>query len=188
VRGWQRGMMFDETGLPFRAPSPNLQSAEALLAYTGTCLFEGTALSVGRGTDAAYLQLGAPWLDTVEVLYRLRQAHLRGLEFTATTFTPHAPGDGKFAETPVAGIRWHVTDAHHVDPPLAAVTMLAILQAVHPDQVRIGGSFDRLAGGSELRTRLLRGDTPAQIARSWESGVRAYRARVAPWLLYQPRL
>ena len=186
--GWRRDMVFDQTGLPFRAPSPNLQDVDALFDYPGTCLFEGTALSVGRGTDAPFRQVGAPWLDTAAVLTRLRKAHLPGVTFAGVGFTPRQPGDRKFADTTVAGIRLTVTDRRIFDPTETAVFMLAILRSVHPDRIRIGGSFDRLAGGPTLREALLRGDDPQHIVASWQPGIEAFRIRVRPFLIYQPAL
>jgi uncharacterized protein YbbC (DUF1343 family) len=141
---------------------------------------------VGRGTDAAFLQVGAPWLDTARVLRQLRQARLPGVTFSAVAFAPRAPGDRKFADTLVAGIRWHVTDARTFRPVTVAVTLLAILQAAHPDRLRIGGSFDRLAGGKALREAIVRGGAPAAIVASWQDGQAAFRARARPWLLYGP--
>jgi uncharacterized protein YbbC (DUF1343 family) len=184
VTGWRRNQFFDETGLPFRAPSPNLQSLDALFDYPGSCLFEGTTLSVGRGTDAAFQQVGAPWLDTAAVLARVRAVHLAGVAFFGVSFTPRQPGDKKFADTLVAGIRWRVTDKRTFDPTVAAVHLLAMIQATHPDRIRIGGSFDRLAGGPGLRTALVRGDGAAAIVASWGPAIAAYRVRVRPFLLY----
>jgi uncharacterized protein YbbC (DUF1343 family) len=184
VTGWRRDQLFDETGLPFRAPSPNLQSVEALFDYPGSCLFEGTALSVGRGTDAAFQQVGAPWLDTAAVLTRINALHLPGVAFSAVSFTPRQPGDKKFADTLVAGIRWRVTDRRTFDPTITAVHLLAIIQAAHPNRIRIGASFDRLAGGPALRTALARGDGADAIVESWLPAIAAYRARARPFLLY----
>ena len=183
--GWRRSMTFSATGLPFRAPSPNLQDVESLFHYPGTCLFEGTALSVGRGSDAPFHQIGAPWLDTAAVLARVRAARLPGVEFRGVSFTPHDPGDKKFADTALVGIRLVLTDPAHYDPTRTAVYLLAAIQAVHPDRIRIGGSFDRLAGGATLRTVLLQGDHPADIVASWKPGEAAYRQRVRPLLLYR---
>ena len=183
--GWRRDQFFDETGLPFRAPSPNLQSVDALFDYPGTCLFEGTALSVGRGTDAAFQQVGASWLDTAAVLARINALHLPGVAFAAVSFTPRQPGDRKFADTLVAGIRWRVTDRKTFDPTVTAVHLLAIIRSVHPDRIRIGGSFDRLAGGPALSEALLRGDAPQAIVASWAPALAAYRTRVAAFLLYR---
>lgn len=185
VRGWRRGVTFEGTGLPFRAPSPNLKDIEALFHYPGTCLFEGTALSVGRGTDAPFRQVGAPWLDTTRVLARIRAERLPGVAFEGVRFTPHQPGDGKFADTAVVGIRLRVTDASRYDAPAVAVHLLAAIRAVHPDRIRIGGSFDRLAGGATLRTALLRGDAPDAIVASWKPALDAYRKRAEPFLLYR---
>ncbi len=183
--GWTRSMDFDATGLPFRAPSPNLKDVDALFHYPGTCLFEGTALSVGRGTDVPFHQVGAPWLDTTAVLARMRAFDLPGVRFEGVTFTPRDPGDGKFAGTTVRGIRLIVTDRLTYDPTATAVHLLSAIRAVHPDEIRIGGSFDRLAGGPTLREKLLRGDAPATIAASWATGLTAYRERIKPFLLYR---
>jgi uncharacterized protein YbbC (DUF1343 family) len=188
VAGWRRDMFFEATGLPFRAPSPNLQDVEALFDYPGTCLFEGTALSVGRGTDASFRQVGAPWLDTTAVLTRVRAARLPGVSFEGISFTPHQPGDRKFADTAMAGIRLRVTDRKTYDPTRTAVHLLAIIRDVHPDRIRIGGSFDRLAGGPALREALLRGDDPEHIVALWRTGIEAYRERVRPFLIYSPAL
>ncbi|MES1259982.1 MAG: DUF1343 domain-containing protein, partial [Gemmatimonadota bacterium] len=185
VSGWHRAMDLDATALPFRAPSPNLQDLEALFDYPGTCLFEGTALSVGRGSDAPFRQVGAPWLDTAAVLRRLRAAKVPGVSFSSVSFTPRAPGDRKFADTTVAGIRLRITNRRSFDPTATAVEILSAIRAVHPNQVRIGGSFDRLAGGPALREALLRGSAPKTIVESWRSAIGRYRKRVAPFLLYR---
>lgn len=182
--GWRREMDLEQTGLPFRAPSPNLQDLEALYHYTGTCLFEGTALSVGRGTDLPFHQVGAPWLDTTAVLKRLRTAPHPGVRFEGVTFTPHDPGDAKFDGVPLRGIRLVMTDRNSYDPPAVTVAMLAAIRAVHPEQIRIGGSFDRLAGGAKLREALLRGESPAAIVAGWQPGIERYRERVQKYLLY----
>lgn len=126
--GWRRSMYFDATRLPFIPPSPNLRTLDALIDYPGLCLFEGTSLSVGRGTDHPFEQVGAPWLDTVSVLARLRRQSLPGVAFEGVSFVPRRPGDGKFADTLVYGIRLRVTDRSVYDPALTAIAMLAAFQ------------------------------------------------------------
>jgi uncharacterized protein YbbC (DUF1343 family) len=183
--GWRREQTLDATGLPFIAPSPNLQTFEALFDYPGSCLFEGTNLSVGRGTDAAFRQVGAPWLDTAAVLARVRGAGLAGVEFRGVSFTPRAPGDGKYADTLLAGIRLELTDRARYDPTATAVTLLAAVLAVHPDRFGwIPKHFDRLAGGAGLREQLQAGVPPKQIVAGWADGLRAFEARRRPFLLY----
>ncbi|MEP6745129.1 MAG: DUF1343 domain-containing protein, partial [Gemmatimonadota bacterium] len=178
VGHWRRRETFDQTKLPFIPPSPNLRTLEALFHYPGTCLFEGTALSVGRGTEAAFEQIGAPWLDTAAVLRRIRKARLAGVEFTNVTFTPRRPGDGKFADSLLRGIRLHVTDRRRYDPTATAVHLLAAIQAVHPDRIGfLVRSFDRLAGSDRLRSAILAGTLPAKILKEWESERTAFMER-----------
>lgn len=183
--GWRRPMTLDQTGIPFTAPSPNLRDLEALFHYPGTCLFEGTALSVGRGTDAPFHQVGAPWLDTAAVLERVRAARLAGVRVEGTQFTPRRPGDGKYADTTLAGIRLTLVDPRRYDPVRTALTLLAAVYAVHPD--RIGFSprqFDRLAGGPELREAIMAGISPEVLEARWSGPLAAFRQRRTPFLLY----
>ncbi len=185
VDGWQRDVAFDETGLPYVPPSPNLRSVEALFHYPGTTLFEGTNLSVGRGSEAPFQQVGAPWLDTAAVLARVRAAELPGVRFEGVTFTPRQPGDGKYADTLLAGIRLTVTDRASYVPPAAAVHLLAAVLAMHPDEFAwIPAHFDRLAGTAVLRETLAAGEDPARIVASWAPGLELFRARRRPALLY----
>jgi uncharacterized protein YbbC (DUF1343 family) len=185
VKGWHRSMDFDATGLPFVPPSLNLRTLESLYHYPGLCLFEGTNLSVGRGSDAAFEQIGAPWLDTATVLARLRQSAPLGVTFTGVTFTPHAPGDGKYPDTLVAGIRLTTTDRAAYDPTLTAVHLLLILRAVHPTAFAFRPvQFDRLAGGPELRDELERGIPVSAIAARWRDEQARFRQRRRPFLLY----
>jgi uncharacterized protein YbbC (DUF1343 family) len=185
VAGWRRSMPFDATGLPFVPPSPNLRSTESLYHYPGLCLFEGTDLSVGRGSEAPFEQIGAPWLDTAAVLARVRAARLPGVGFESVAFTPHGPGDGKYADTLVAGIRLRVTDRVSYDPTATAVHLLAAVRAVHPDRFAwITKQFDRLAGGTKLREQLDAGTSPAEIVAGWKPGLERFEARRRPFLLY----
>jgi len=185
VAGWRRSIPLEATGLPFVPPSPNLRSIESLYHYPGLCLFEGTNLSVGRGSDAPFEQVGAPWLDTAAVLARMRSARLPGVGFAGTSFTPRSPGDGKYGDTLVAGIRLHVTDRDAYDPTRTAVQLLAAVRAVQADRFQwIAKQFDRLAGGPRLREQLEAGTDPAAIAAGWDSELRAFRQRRRPFLIY----
>jgi len=186
VHGWRRDAYFDALGLPFIRPSPNLRDLEALFHYPGTCLFEGTALSVGRGTELAYHWVGAPWLDTTRVLARLRDYEVPGVRFSAAQFTPKNPGDQKFADTLVAGIRLELVDRKVYNPTLAAVTLLSVVTEIHPDRIGFNiRHFDRLAGGPGLRAALLAGAEPGHIVRTWQPDLDAFRKRASPFFLYR---
>jgi len=185
VGGWRRSMAFDQTGLPFVRPSPNLPTLESLFHYPGLCLFEGTALSVGRGSSAPFEQIGAPWLDAAAVLAAMRAAGLPGVAFDSVRFTPVAPGDGKFGDSASVGVRLRVTDRARYDPTVTAVYLLATVLRRHPD--RFGwrpAAFDRLAGGPALRRALEAGEDPAAVVAGWGAAVEAFDARVRDLLLY----
>ena len=183
--GWRRPMALDEAGLPFVPPSPNLRTLESLFHYPGTCLFEGTNLSVGRGSDAPFEQVGAPWLDTVAVLARIRAERLPGVAFQSVAFTPRNPGDGKYADTLLAGIRLRVTDRTAYDPTVTAVHLMAAIRAVHPERIRwTAKQFDRLAGGPSLRTALEAGRPAEEIVAPWAEAIRAFELRRRPFLIY----
>jgi uncharacterized protein YbbC (DUF1343 family) len=185
VSGWSRAMALDQTGLPFLPPSPNLPTLESLFHYPGTCLFEGTNLSVGRGSDAPFEQVGAPWLDTTAVLSALRQAGLPGVRARGVAFTPSRPGDGKYADTALVGIRLEVTDREVYDPTVTAVHLLTAIRRRHPTAFGwIPKHFDRLAGTTRLREAIERGANPASIVRGWDSERQDYLKRRETFLLY----
>jgi uncharacterized protein YbbC (DUF1343 family) len=183
--GWRRSMDFAATGLPFVPPSLNLRTLESLYHYPGLCVFEGTNLSVGRGSQAPFEQIGAPWLDTAAVLARLRRAAPPGVTFAGTTFTPSAPGDGKYPDTLVSGIRLRTTDRSRYDPTVTAAHLLAALRAAHPDAFAFRpGQFDRLAGGPDLRVAIERSEPVPSIASGWRKELVRFRERRRSFLLY----
>jgi uncharacterized protein YbbC (DUF1343 family) len=135
VRGWRRCQWFDETGLPWIAPSPNLPDLESVAWYPGTVLFEATNLSVGRGTAAPFRQIGAPWLDAGGVARRMARRYHIALD--PVRFTPHAPGDGKFDGVEVRGVRFRRFDRARGDPIRAALLLLKTVRELQPARVRV---------------------------------------------------
>jgi uncharacterized protein YbbC (DUF1343 family) len=185
MEGWRRSLAFDATGLPFVPPSLNLRTLESLYHYPGLCLFEGTNLSVGRGSDAPFEQVGAPWVDTTALLAALRHAPPKGVTFSATAFTPRAPGDGKYSDTLVSGVRLSITDRAAYDPTVTAVYLLSVIRATHSTAFAFRPvQFDRLAGGPELRSALERGEPVAAIAAGWRDELTRFKKRRRPFLLY----
>ena len=183
--GWKRTMFYDETGLPWIKPSPNMPDLESALLYPGTCLFEGTNVSVGRGTSAAFQVVGAPWLDPARVLDRLRAFPVEGVDISPTVFTPLAPTDGKYPGALLQGLKMHVRDREHFDPTTLAVALLAAIRGAHPDQFQFRAqSFDGLAAGPELRRAIEVGRSPEEIWNGWEPGLARFRTVRAKYLLY----
>ena len=183
--GWRRSMDFDATGLPFVPPSLNLRTLESLYHYPGLCVFEGTNLSVGRGSQLPFEQIGAPWLDTTAVLAKLRLEPAAGVRFVGTTFRPATPGDGKYPDTLLAGIRLITTDRATYDPTITAVHLLAALRSAHPAAFAFRpAQFDRLAGGPDLRTAIERGEPVTSIASRWRQELARFRERRQQFLMY----
>jgi uncharacterized protein YbbC (DUF1343 family) len=189
--GWRRDTYFDATALPWVKPSPNMPNLESALHYPGTCLFEATNLSVGRGTGFAFQVIGAPWLDPDGVLARLQAAGsgsgdaLAGVALSVDSFTPRAPTDGKYDGVPLRGVRLRVTDRRLYHPTRLAVALLAAIHAVQPDSLRIHAErFDELAGGSELRVAIVAGRAPEEIWHSWDGALDAFRRTRVKYLLY----
>jgi uncharacterized protein YbbC (DUF1343 family) len=185
AKGWKRRMIFGETGIPWVPPSPNMPSVESALHYPGTCLFEGTNLSVGRGTGEAFQVVGAPWLDGEALAAALEARKLPGVRFEAVRFTPLQPGDGKFAGEAVRGVRLVSEDREVYDPTVTALHLLRETLAMSGDrwEWRIG-HFDRLAGTDRLRLGLEEGRTVEELREGWHDALEDFRRTRAPYLLY----
>jgi uncharacterized protein YbbC (DUF1343 family) len=162
---------------------PDLESA---LHYPGTCLFEGTNLSVGRGTDRAFQWIGAPWLDGDQLARILTDAQLPGVRFYPARFTPEAPGDGKFDGIEVNGIRLEVTDPSIYDPTRAAIAILVESRRMSGDRWEwTPEHFDRLAGTQRVRTGVELGESESDITRGWGQDIEAFRELRDPVLIYR---
>ena len=184
VDGWRRAMAFAETGLPWRAPSPNMPDTESGLHYPGTCLFEGTNLSVGRGSERPFQQVGAPWLDGEALAASLNGLALPDTRFEPVEFTPTAPGDGKFDGQRLSGVRFRSTGPGY-DPTRAAVAALVHARAQNADAWEWRPShFDRLAGTAALRSGIEEGQDLETLTAGWTAQLEAFTDLRDPVLLY----
>jgi uncharacterized protein YbbC (DUF1343 family) len=189
MRGWTRDQWFDQTGQSWQKPSPNLVTFSSLIAYAGTCLFEAVNVSAGRGSDAPFELIGAPWLTHERAVVLLNDLKLPGVRFTADTFTPiqrtfHARPP-MYAGDLARGIRVHVTDRSTVQPYRVGVAMLWAVHALHRDRlVWNEATLDRLAATPRLKQMLEAGRTPAEIFAAWETELKHFRAISAPYHLY----
>ena len=182
--GWRRTMSFEDTGIPWVAPSPNMPSIESALHYPGTCLFEGTSISVGRGTDRAFQQVGGPWLDADDLAIRLAALNIPDVLFLPVRFTPVEPGDGKFGGMEVEGVRL-IADGPAYDPTLAALALLVEIKEMSREHWSWRpGHFDRLAGTDALRLALDDHAPFRELVKGWGEGLPAYLDRRRPYLLY----
>ena len=183
--GWTRDMTFDQTQLPWVPPSPNMPSLESALAYPGTCLFEGTPISVGRGTDRAFQWVGAPWLDGVQLAQSLNGYGINGVRFESTTFTPRNAGDRKFEGQEVSGVLL-IPESTDYDASKAAVAMLLETYSMSGDNwLWAEAHFDRLAGTDSLRLSIEAGADFAELTSAWDSETQAFEQLRAPYLIYR---
>jgi uncharacterized protein YbbC (DUF1343 family) len=186
MRRWRRELWFDDTGLPWVRPSPNMPSLTSALVYPALVGFEGSNLSVGRGTEIPFQHFGAPWLDARRVAGMLNERGLGGVRFEPETFTPKQPGDGKYANREVRGVRVVVTDRSRVHVGRLGAAILWALARAHPDSLRIDAkAFDLRFGSPAAREALMRGDDPDAVVDRSLPAVLAFRERVRQYELYR---
>ncbi len=189
AEGWLRGMQWPDTGLPWVATSPNIPTFETALVYPGTCFFEATAASEGRGTTSPFLLLGAPWADGSLLAEELNGRALPGVRFEAVEFTPR-PVSGmdtspKLSNRQLGGIHLRITDRRAYLPLETGMYILSAFYRMGEEALISRPAWlTRLAGTERLGELLLAGDTPDTIIRAWEHDVDAFRELRAPYLLY----
>lgn len=190
MQHWRRDMWYDETGLEWRKPSPNLLTMGSLLAYVGTCLFEALNVSEGRGTDHPFEYVGAPWLDNVRAVSMLNGLALPGVVFDTVTFVPEQkPYLGRppeLAGETLRGIHLRVTDRDAFQPYRAGIAMLWAVHGLHADKLVWNDRvLDRLAATDRVKRMITSRTHPAQIFASWADEVAAFETRRAPYLMYR---
>jgi uncharacterized protein YbbC (DUF1343 family) len=181
MRGWKRAMWFEQCGQTWVDPSPNMRSTTQALLYPGVGLLETTNLSVGRGTDAPFERLGAPWLDGRGFAAALNALALPGVAFVPIEFTPAA---SRFAGKPCSGVHVVVTDRARFEPLATGLALAATLRARHPRDWE-AKSYGRLLAHRATLEALERGAATADLERAWRADADAFRARRAPFLLYE---
>jgi uncharacterized protein YbbC (DUF1343 family) len=189
--GWQRGMDFDATGLPWVLPSPNMPTVETAVVYPGQCLLEGTNLSEGRGTTRPFELCGAPGIDAAALAGRLRAEGLPGVAFRPAWFRPTFH---KFAGRDCGGVQLHVTDREAFRPVRTGLAVLAALRELAGERfawrtetyefVADRPAIDLLFGSARERLALESGRPVAEIARAWEAEEEDFRRRRQEFLLY----
>ncbi|SFQ73785.1 Uncharacterized conserved protein YbbC, DUF1343 family [Amycolatopsis arida] len=183
LRGWRRSMFFAATGLHWTPPSPNMPTPDTALVYPGTCLFEGTVFSEGRGTTRPFETIGAPGVD-----WRWREEllaqRLPGVAFRENYYVPTF---GKFTGQTCGGVQLTVTDPRSFDAIRTAVAMIVTARRLHPDLFawRPDNFIDKLAGSARLRTMVDAGAGVDEIVGSWRAELDAFVARRRPYLIYR---
>ncbi|WP_418956170.1 exo-beta-N-acetylmuramidase NamZ domain-containing protein [Streptomyces tritici] len=182
MTGWRRSEFFDATGLPWVPPSPNMPTPDTALVYAGTCLFEGTNLSEGRGTTRPFELLGAEgvdrrWAETANAL------ELPGVRFREAYF---APTFSKFQGRTVGGVQLMVHDRAAFDPVRTGVALLVTAKRSWSGFAwRADHWIDKLTGSTRVRTMIDAGAGPDEVTGAWQADLAAFRAVREEYLLYR---
>jgi uncharacterized protein YbbC (DUF1343 family) len=186
MSGWRRGDWFDETGLPWVRPSPNLPDLVSALIYPSLVPFEGSNVSVGRGTAEAFQRFGAPWLNASRVAALLDGRHLAGVRFDVDSFTPHDPGDQKYGGRTIPGVRIVVTDRNAVRSGRLAANILWAIVTTNRDSLRITPrTFDERFGSATAREAIMAGADPDRVMEAQRGAVQAFLAGAQRYRLYR---
>ena len=190
--GWRRAMWFDDTGLPWVFPSPNMPTVETAVVYPGQCLVEGTNLSEGRGTTRPFELCGAPWLDPVALAGRMNAAGLPGVAFRPVRFRPTFQ---KHAGVDCGGVQVHVTDRQAFRPVRTSLALLSEMRRLSPEQfawrtaeyefVKDPIAIDLLFGSDRERMAIEAGRPWGEIAATWVDEERTFDGRRHRAWLYE---
>lgn len=178
--GWTRDTWFDETGLAWVNPSPNMRSLTAATLYPGIGLLETTNLSVGRGTATPFELIGAPWLDAEALAETLTAMGLPGIEFAPVHFTPDA---STFAGEPCQGVRFTLTDRDRFQAVRTGLAIATVLRRDYREQWQTE-RYIRLLGNDAALDALLEDGSVADIEARYAAGLEAFAKRRAHYLLY----
>lgn len=187
MRGWRRRDYWEETGIPWVSPSPNMPTVDTAVVYPGMCYFEGTNVSEGRGTTRPFEQIGAPYIDGFRLADELSDLHLPGAAFRPVRFQPTF---GKYPGETCAGVQVHVTDRRVFRPVHAGFCVVSAVRQLWPDDFawrvpREGiHNFDKLAGTDRIRLALDRGVGIDDLVSAWEEERQPFLDLRSRYLLY----
>jgi uncharacterized protein YbbC (DUF1343 family)/CubicO group peptidase (beta-lactamase class C family) len=181
MQHWRRDDWFDDTGLAWVNPSPNMRNLSAATLYPGIGAIEGTNVSVGRGTDVPFEQVGAPWIDGRALSAALNERQIAGIRFYPVAFTPAA--GAKLGGQVCRGVFMIVTDRERLHPVRVGLEIASALSRMYGSQFKLEDTV-ALFGSPLTLERIRRGDDPASIAASWSDDEAAWRRLRAKYLLY----
>jgi uncharacterized protein YbbC (DUF1343 family)/CubicO group peptidase (beta-lactamase class C family) len=180
LEGWQRELWFDETGLPWTPPSPNMRNLTEAILYPGVGLLE-TAMSVGRGTDTPFEVVGAPYVDDVKLAAALNAAGAPGVTFVPVRFAPQA---SVFKDQPCGGVYLMVTDRDALDAVDVGLVLASTLQRLYPEAFALE-KLNTLLQHRATLAAIKAGKPPGEIRGLWTGDLDAFRQRRQKFLIYE---
>jgi len=184
MTGWDRADFYDASGLQWVLPSPNMPTPTTALAYPGTCMFEGTNLSEGRGTTRPFELIGAPYIDG-RWADALQNAGLPGAEFREAYFTPTF---SKWVNQAVGGVQLHIADPVPFDAIRVATTMIVAAKQIYAGFAwRADNWIDKLTGSTRFRTTVDGGASADEVVAAWQDELGEFDRIRRAHLLYGKR-
>ena len=186
MEGWERSMLWEDCGLPFVRPSPNLPTPQSILVYNGTCMLAGTNATEGRGTTTPFTTVGAPYVNPLELADALDALHLDGLRFSPTHFIP---AFSKHQGTVCGGVDIHVTDPRALRAVGLGLHLVRTLQALYPRDFAFRAPatpdgrwhIDLSTGNDTLRTTQR---SAAEIYAAWQTDAKSFQEETLLYRLY----
>lgn len=184
--GWHRDEWFDQTGLPWIKPSPNMPSLTSATLYPGVVWLEATNVSVGRGTPEAFQHVGAPWLDAKRVVELLEEHTIGGVKFEEERFTPDHPGDEKYGGKSVHGVHIIITDRERLQTSRLGAVLLWAIAKTNGDSLRFQQKgFNQLYGVPGAREAFVRGADPDSMIDAAMPAAIAFEQAMARYRIYK---
>jgi uncharacterized protein YbbC (DUF1343 family) len=180
MQGWHRGYTYDQTGLAWIPPSPNLRTVDAAFLYPGIEILQAEGISVGRGTDTPFEILGAPWIDAAQFAAALNRRKIPGVRFAPAQFTPNG---GVYSGTLCHGVRIKINDRRALGSMRMGLEIAHVLHQMYPARFQLASAITLLGSQSTI-DRLKRGDAPADIVAGWSDDLGKFRRTREKYLLY----
>lgn len=180
MQGYRRQAWFDETGLPWVNPSPNIRSLTQAILYPGVALVESANVSVGRGTATPFEVVGAPWVSAERLAAHLNRRNIAGVAFAPATFVPRT---SRFCRKRCEGVRLRVTDRDLLDAPALGLELAAALYRLHPGEFDIDRTL-AMIGAPEVLQAIKSGKDPQEISQRWQLRLAEFLRIRARYLLY----
>jgi uncharacterized protein YbbC (DUF1343 family) len=188
MKGWNRKYFFDHYSSKWTKTSPNIPDFETALVYPGTCLIEGTNISEGRGTLHPFLTIGAPFIHAVDLINKLKNLGIEGVELTSVHFTPVSikgiSEDPKYKDEECNGISIKVADSKKFHPIEFGIKLIYCLKELYPNKFKMTDYFDKLTGDISVRRAILSRTKPDQIFASWINDLNIFKRTRKKYLLY----
>lgn len=189
MKNWKRSYYFDDCGLQWINPSPNMVSVQAAIVYPGTCLIEGINVSEGRGTLLPFLQFGAPYINSTELSNELKTYGITGVTFEPVEFIPRSipnmSSNPKYKDEICYGLKLSVTDRENFEPVKFGIQLLTALRKLYPAKLEFRrNTLDRLFGQTYLKEMLREGESLDKITLKWKDELEKFKSIRKEYLLY----